>query len=192
VARLFGTLGAVVVDADAIAREVVEPGGPAYDAVVERFGPAIVLPDGQIDRPALAAVVFNDDAARTDLNTITWPVIGAEVIKRAAAAPEGSVVVLDVPLIAEGQKVGTGRTYDAVIVVEAPKAERLARLEARGMARDDAERRMAIQATDEERRAVADFIVDNSGDLAALEPQVAAIWGEVERLAAAKAAEPAG
>jgi dephospho-CoA kinase len=186
VGRAFGACGAVVVDADVIARGVVEPGGPAYDGVVERFGPSVLLADGRLDRPALAAIVFNDEEARVALNAITWPAIGVEVLRRAAEAPPGSVVVMDVPLIAEGQKLGTGRTYDVVIVVEAPREVRLARLEARGVSRDDAERRMAVQATDEERRALADFVIDNGGDLATVEAQVAAVWDELVRLQAAK------
>jgi len=179
VAARLAARGAVVVDADAVSRSVVEPGGPAYDAVVERFGRSILLADGRLDRPALAAVVFSDETARTDLNLIMWPVIGAEVLRRVAAAPADGIVIMDVPLIAEGQKLGTGRTYDTVVVVEAPREVRLARLEARGVERADAEARMAVQATDEERRALADFVIDNGGDLDALEAQLDRVWPEL-------------
>lgn len=172
--------GAVVIDADAISREVVEPGGPAFAAIVERFGPGVVGPDGRLDRPALAAIVFADEDARLALQAITWPVIGAEVLRRAAAAPPDSVVIQDVPLIAEGQKIGTGRVYDLIVVVEAPVAVRLARLEARGVARVDAEARIAVQASDDERRKLADHVISNAGSVADLEPQLDTLWSELK------------
>ncbi|MFN8036527.1 MAG: dephospho-CoA kinase [Acidimicrobiia bacterium] len=178
VARLLADRGAVVVDADAVAREVVEPGQPAFRQLVERFGQSIVGSDGALDRPALAALVFDDEQARADLNAITHPAVGGEITRRIAAAPPDAVVVVDVPLLAEAKLT---RLYEMVLVVEAPRALRLERLEERGLTRADAEARMAVQATDEERRAIADVVVDNSGDLAALEREVARAWAEVAR-----------
>lgn len=178
VAGLLAERGAVVVDADEVAREVVEPGQPAFERLVERFGRSIVGPDGRLDRPALAAIAFDDERARTDLNAITHPAVGDEVTRRVAAAPGDATVVLDVPLLVE---VGRSRVYEMVLVVEAPAEVRLARLEARGVARADAEARMAVQATDEQRRAAADVVIDNGGTLAVLEDRVDAAWAEIQR-----------
>ena len=178
VADLLRAKGAVVVDADEVARAVVEPGAPALDALVERFGAGILDPDGRLDRAALAAVAFADDVGRKALGEITWPAIGEEFERRIAAAPPDSVVICDVPLLVES-KAAAARPYVAVIVVEAPIDVRLARLELRGVPRDDAERRMAAQATDDERRAVATHLVDNAGDLEALAEQVDTIWDDL-------------
>jgi dephospho-CoA kinase len=184
VADLLRTRGAIVIDADAIAREVVEPGSPALEKLVERFGPDILHPDGTLDRPALAKKAFVDDESRKALEAITHPAIGEEFLRQVAAAPKGAVVVHDVPLLVESTR---GFDYGAVIVVEAPRDVRLARLEARGVPRSDAEARMAAQATDEERRKVATWLLDNGADVASLEQQVDAIWPEL----AARAAEGA-
>jgi dephospho-CoA kinase len=186
VAGLLARRGAIVVDADAIAREVVEPGTPALAKLVEQFGPSILQADGSLDRPALAAVAFVDDEHRRQLQAITPPAIGEEFLRRVAEAPPGAVVIHDVPLLVESKR---GFEYAAVIVVEAPLETRLDRLEQRGVPRDDARRRIDQQATDEERRKVATWVVDNAGDLAALERQVADIWTDIEQRAAA-AAEP--
>jgi len=183
VAAQLARRGAIVVDADAIAREVVEPGSPVLVQLVDRFGPEILHPDGSLDRPALAAVAFVDDETRKELEGITHPAIGAEFLRRVAEAPAGSVVVHDVPLLVESKR---GFEYAAVIVVEAPLEVRLDRLEARGVPRDDARRRIDLQATDEDRRKVATWVVDNSRDLSHLEEQVERIWAELER----RAAEP--
>jgi dephospho-CoA kinase len=182
VANMLAARGAVVIDADAIAREVVEPGMPALAKLVDRFGPEILRPDGSLDRPALAAVAFVDDETRKELEAITHPAIGAEFLRRVAEAPADAVVVHDVPLLVESKR---GFEYGAVIVVEAPLEVRLDRLEARGVARDDARRRIGLQATDEDRRKVATWVVDNSGDVGHLEKQVGEIWSELERRAAA-------
>jgi dephospho-CoA kinase len=182
VAAMLAARGAVVIDADQIARHVVEPGMPALAALAERFGADIVGPDGRLDRAELAARAFVSPEARKDLEAITHPAIGAEFLRLVAEAPEGAVVVHDVPLLVESTK---GYDYAAVIVVEAPLDVRLDRLEARGVPRDDAMRRIAQQATDEERRAVATYLLDNSGDVAHLEQQVARIWPELEALAKA-------
>lgn len=173
VAAMLAARGAVIIDADAIARQVVEPGRPALAALVERFGADILDPDGRLDRKALAAKAFATEEARRGLEAITHPAIGEEFLRQVAEAPDDGVVVHDVPLLAE---VGAKLDYDEVIVVEAPREVRLRRLEQRGVARADAEARMAAQATDEQRRAIATRVVDNSGDLASLERQVDELW----------------
>ena len=173
VAGMLGDRGADVVDCDGLGRLVVEPGGRAYDAVTTRFGPGVVHPDGRLDRAALAAIVFNDPAALAELNGLTHPAIDAEIAARIAAAT-APVVVLDMAVLVE-TSLGAGQ-YDVVVVVEAPLELRLARLEGRGVARSDAEARIASQASDEQRRAVADHVVTNDGDLARLDAQVEALW----------------
>ena len=192
VAGLLAACGALIVDADAIARDVTAPGSPVLAQLAERFGADVLGPDGALDRAVLAERAFVDEAHRKDLEAITHPAIGEEYLRRLAAVPPGSIVVHDVPLLVEaGREAG----YAAVIVVEAPLAVRLDRLELRGVPRADAERRIALQATDEQRRAVATWIVDNSDGPAALEPQIDRIWAELrDRLAVetARAAETAG
>jgi dephospho-CoA kinase len=175
VAGLFGQRGATIVDADAIARWVVEPGQPALAALVARFGTGILRTDGTLDRPALADLAFVDDESRRALEAITHPVIVAEMDRRIAGSPDDAVVVVEVQLLVEtwDQRV---REYDVVIVVEAPRDVRLARLVDRGMTRDDAERRMAAQASDEQRRAIATHVIENDGDLEALARQVDTVW----------------
>jgi dephospho-CoA kinase len=180
VAALLAKRGAVVIDADRIAREVVEPGTPTLAQLVERFGPEILQANGALDRPKLAAVAFVDDATRKELEAITHPAIGAEFLRRVADAPADAVVIHDVPLLVESKR---GFEYACVIVVEAPLELRLDRLEARGVDRDDARRRIGLQATDEDRRKVATWVVDNAGDLAHLEKQISDIWIELERRA---------
>ncbi|HEX4217062.1 MAG TPA: dephospho-CoA kinase [Acidimicrobiales bacterium] len=176
VADLLAERGAVLIDADRIAREVVEPGGPAYQPLVDRFGAAVVGADGGIDRPALAAIVFADPAALADLNAITHPAIGAEMARRKQAA-EGTdrVVVLDIPLLKAAHR--ETMSLDSVVVVDAPVETALTRLvELRGMSREDAEARMAAQVSREERLAGADLVVDNSGDLDHLRNEVERVW----------------
>ena len=181
VAQMLADRGAVVIDADRIARDVVEPGTPTLAKLVERFGPEILQADGSLDRPALAQVAFVDDATRKELEAITHPAIGEEFLRRVADAPPDAVVVHDVPLLVESTR---GFEYAAVIVVEAPIEMRLDRLEARGVPRDDARRRIDLQATDEDRRKVATWVVDNGGDLGQLGKQIAGIWTELEGRAA--------
>jgi dephospho-CoA kinase len=176
VADLLAEHGAVLIDADRIAREVVEPGGPAYQPLIDRFGPAILDAEARIDRPALAAVVFSDAQALADLNAITHPAIGAEMARRQdAAAGTDAVVVLDIPLLrAEHRET---MSLDAVVVVDAPVETALDRLvDIRGMTRGDAEARMAAQVSREERLAGADFVVDNSQDLEHLGNEVERVW----------------
>ncbi len=180
VANLLADRGAVIVDADEAARAVVEPGEPALAKLVDRFGPGILDADGRLDRAAVAKVAFADDESRRDLEAITHPAINEEFTRRVADAPSDAIVVLDVPLLAESEQ-ARKRPYQTVIVVEAPRDVRLARLETRGVNRADAESRMAAQADDEERRKLATYVVDNGGDVVALERQIDEIWSDLER-----------
>jgi dephospho-CoA kinase len=178
VAGLLQAKGATVVDADEVARAVVEPGEPALAKLVERFGDGILGADGRLDRPALAAIAFADEEGRKALGDITWPAIGEEFERRIREAPDDAIVICDVPLLVES-KAAAARPYIAVVVVEAPLDLRLDRLEVRGVPRDDAQRRMAAQATDEERRAVATHVIDNRGDLDSLSRQVDDVWADL-------------
>ena len=175
VSALLAARGAVVIDADRIAREVVEPGTPGLAAVVEAFGADVLTADGSLDRPALAAIVFGDPEARKRLDGIVHPLVRARAAELAAAAPEDSVVVHDVPLLVETGQAGS---YDLVLVVEAHPETRVSRLVRRGLAAEDARARMAAQATDEQRRAVADVVLDNSGTEGELAAQVDRFWTE--------------
>jgi dephospho-CoA kinase len=186
VAGMFADLGAVIIDADAIAREVVEPGTPGFTAVVDRFGPGVVRDDGALDRPALAAIVFHDEAQRQALNAIVHPLVGTRMAELMQAAPAGSVVVLDVPLLVENNSAGG---FDAVVVVEADPEVRLARLAARGMPEDDARERMKAQASDDERRAVADEVIVNDGSLDELRERVRQVWAGLQRRASTPSAD---
>ena len=173
VARLLAEHGAVVIDADAIAREVVEPGTPGLAAVVEQFGADVLTADGALDRPKLAALVFADGEKRAQLNAIVHPLVGRRTAELMAAAPPDAVVVYDVPLLVESDLAGG---FDLVVVVEARVETRLARLAGRGMAEADARERMAAQATDDQRRAVADVVVDNDGSVEELTQNVDDLW----------------
>jgi dephospho-CoA kinase len=174
-AALLAERGAHVIDADAIAREVVEIGSAGLTQVAQAF-PGVLAPDGSLDRPALAARVFGDQEQRTLLESITHPLIGAEVARRMELLPDDAVVVYDVPLLAE---TGARDRYDFVVVVEAPLELRLARLVDRGLPEDQARARIATQATDEQRRAVADVVLDNGGDREALATEVDAAWPQI-------------
>ncbi|MFE7055214.1 dephospho-CoA kinase [Streptomyces californicus] len=183
VSRLLVERGAVLIDSDRIAREVVEPGTPGLAAVVEEFGPDILTAEGTLDRPALGALVFADDQRRAALNAIVHPLVGARAAELERAAPEDAVVVHDVPLLTEN---GLAPFYDLVVVVDASAETQLDRLVTlRGMTESDARARMAAQATREERRAVADLVVDNDGTHETLVEQVDAVWDELVRRAAA-------
>jgi dephospho-CoA kinase len=174
VARLLVEHGAVLIDADAIARAVVEPGTPGLAEVVAAFGPGMLTPGGALDRPALGALVFADSGSRERLNSIIHPRVRAEAERLRAAAPEDAVVVQDIPLLVEGGQAGN---FDLVIVVAAPLDERLRRMVTdRGMDEADARARIAAQATDEERAAVADVVINNSGSLKQLGQHVNEIW----------------
>jgi len=172
--------GAVVVDADRIAREVVEPGRPALAAIAERFGPGVIAADGSLDRPALGAIVFADEEARLALNGITHPAVLAESTARfaaAAAADPDAIVVYDVPLLVES---ANEYPFELVVVAHAAAGTRIDRLVAlRGMDRAEAERRIRSQATDEERLAVADIVIDTDGSLEHTRQQVDALWDQL-------------
>jgi dephospho-CoA kinase len=176
VADLLVEKGAVLIDADRIAREVVAPDGPAFQPLVDRFGPGILTPEGTLDRSALAALVFPDPEALRALNAITHPAIGAVMTERRAAA-EGTddVVVFDVPLMKPEHRELLGLSL--VIVVDCSVDTALSRLvEKRGFTRADAEARMAAQPSRQERRAGADFVIDNSSDLEHLRAEVDRVW----------------
>ncbi|MGY1695886.1 dephospho-CoA kinase [Geodermatophilus sp. SYSU D00814] len=175
VAALLAARGALVVDSDAIAREVVEPGTPGLAAVADAFGPQVLTADGALDRAALASIVFRDPQARARLDGIVHPLVRARAQEVVAAAPPDAVVVQDVPLLVETGQAGR---FDLVLVVETDLETRLARLVRRGLSEDDARARIAAQATDEQRRAVADVVLDNSGDPDALARQVEDLWAE--------------
>ena len=175
VSALLAKRGAVVIDADRIARAVVEPGTPGLAAVVEAFGEQVLKADGSLDRPGLAAVVFADPAARKRLDGIVHPLVRARAAELAAAAPEDAVVVHDVPLLVETGQAGS---YDLVLVVEAELETRVQRLVARGLSEADARARIAVQADDEQRRAAADVVLDNSGTEEELAAQVDRFWAE--------------
>ncbi|BCK71961.1 dephospho-CoA kinase [Streptomyces libani subsp. rufus] len=174
VSRLLASYGAVIVDADKIAREVVEPGTPGLAAVVEEFGADILAPDGTLDRPKLGGIVFSDPGRLKALNAIVHPLVGARSAELEASAGPDAVVVHDVPLLREN---GLAPLYDLVVVVDAAPRTQLDRLvRLRGMTEGEAKSRMAAQATREQRLAVADLVIDNDGPLEALEPQVRAVW----------------
>ncbi len=186
VAARLASRGAAVVDADAVARQVVEPGGPAYQAVVDRFGPGIVGSDGTIDRRRLAAVVFADPAERVALEAIVHPAVRAGVARRVAAeAGTGTrVVVVEIPLLTESPAARAG--LQAIVVVDCPEEVAVARLVAeRGMTVEEARARVAAQASRADRLAIADFVVDNAGDRAGLDAEVARCWRWLEELAGA-------
>jgi dephospho-CoA kinase len=167
--------GAVVIDSDRLAREVVEPGTDGLREIVEAFGPDVLDADGALNRPALAAKVFGDEKSLATLNGITHPKIAARTAQLLAAAPEDAIVVHDVPLLVEN---GMAPLYHLVLIVHADLDQRLARLRDRGMAEEDARRRIAAQADDERRRAVADVWLDNSGPLDVVQAQVDALWAD--------------
>jgi dephospho-CoA kinase len=176
VAARFAELGAIVIDADALARSVVAVGTPGLDRVIERFGAEILAPDGSLDRARLGAIVFSDPAALADLNAIIHPLVGELSAGLMSQAGEDDVIVHDVPLLTEN---GLQDAYQAVVVVEAPPELRVARLIERGLSDGDARSRIAAQATDEQRRKVATAVLDNSGGLAELWAQVDQAWNQI-------------
>ena len=183
VARLLATRGAVVVDADALAREALAPGTEGLARVVETFGPDVLSEDGSLDRPALGRLVFGDPDRLAALEAIVHPYVGRRSAELMAAAPPDAVVVYDVPLLVE-KSLQDG--YDVVVVVEAAEELRLRRLvELRGMDAGDARARMAAQATAAARREVADVVLTNDGELPDLEPQVDDLWRRLVAEAAA-------
>jgi dephospho-CoA kinase len=181
VARRLADLGAVVIDADVIAREVVAPGTSGLQQIVDEFGPDVLAADGSLDRDKMAALVFAADDARARLNAIVHPLVGAAMVQRTVRAGEHdphAVVVNDVPLLAEG---GLRDRYDVVVVVDVDPDTQLRRLvEQRGMAPGDAKARIAVQSSRGERLAMADVVIDNTGDLAALEVRLQQVWAELQ------------
>ncbi len=175
VARLLAERGAHLVDADVLAREAVAPGSPGLAAVVEAFGDGVLGSDGALDRPALAAVVFGHPTARATLDGIVHPLVRARAVELISAVPEDAVVVQDIPLLVE---TGQAASFDLVLVVQAEPEIRVARLVQRGLTEPDARARIAAQATDEQRRAVADVVLDNSGTPEELAAQVDRFWAE--------------
>ena len=185
VAARLAELGAIVIDADRLAREVVEPGTPGLAAIAHRFGDAVLAPDGSLDRARLGSIVFANDSARRDLNAIVHPEVQrryGELVAEAFARDADAIVVYDVPLLAE---VRAASEFALVVVVDAPPEVRLDRLvNLRGMDRADARARIEAQVPDAERRAMADVVIDSSGTLEHTIEQVDALW---ERLVAQRA-----
>lgn len=177
VADMFAELGAVIVDSDVIAREVVEPGTEGLARIVERFGEGILTDDGSLDRAELGSIVFRDDAARADLNAIVHPLVRRRAEQLEADAPEGALVVQVIPLLLEA---GLADGFDEIIVVDIPEAEQLRRLMARnGYDEDEARDRIRSQASREDRLAVATHVIDNAAGLAETRRQVEALVREL-------------
>lgn len=181
VAAQLGRRGALVIDADALARKVLAPGGAAEAAVLAAFGPAVTGPDGHVDRSALAALVFTDEAARRSLEQIVHPLVHERAVAAMAQRPKASVIVYDVPLLVETQG---QHEVDVVVVVEASLTTRLARLRARGVDDADARARIAAQADDADRRAVAHEVLRNDGSLAQLLEATDRLWTVLQQRAA--------
>jgi dephospho-CoA kinase len=183
VSRRLAALGAVIVDSDAIAREVVEPGTEGLAQVVAEFGPEILADDGSLDREALAAVVFGDDDARQRLSKILHPLIGSRAIAAVAAAGErdpDAIVIQDIPLLVEA---GLTPHYAVIVVVDTPADTQLERLTVlRGMTEADARARIATQATREQRLAAATHVIRNEGGLDSLDAQVRALWATLQTI----------
>ncbi|MFF7718519.1 dephospho-CoA kinase [Streptomyces luteogriseus] len=189
VSRLLVACGAVLIDADRIAREVVAPGTPGLASVVEAFGEEILAADGSLDRPRLGAIVFSDAEKLSTLNSIVHPLVGARSRELEEAAAKDAVVLHDVPLLTEN---GLAPLYDLVIVVDAAPETQLDRLvRLRGMTEEDARARMAAQATREERREIADIVIDNDVPLEELERRVKDVWAELLRRSQASRPSPA-
>jgi len=180
VSRRLAALGAVVLDADAAARAVVEPGTPGLKRIAQTFGPGVLRPDGALDRAKLAEIVFADDAARKKLNAIVHPLVHEHMRAAEQAAVQAGgddvIVVHAVPLLAEGGRAGE---FDLVIVVDLPPETQVERLAGRGMPEEQARARIAAQATREQRIAVADIVIDNCGTLAELDRQLSEIWADL-------------
>jgi dephospho-CoA kinase len=179
VATRLAELGAVVIDADKLAREVVEPGTPALAAIAEHFGPGVIAADGSLNRPTLGAIIFANEADREALNSITHPAVGERsraLFAEAAAADPEAIVVYDVPLLVESTS-GRAQEFDTIVVVQADAETRIQRLvRYRGMREEEARSRVASQASDAERLAVADAVIDSNGTLEQTLEQAEALW----------------
>ncbi len=177
VSGMLRDLGAVVIDADQLAREVVAPGTPGLARVVEAFGPGVLTPDGALDRPKVAEIVFNDEERRRVLEGIIHPLVFERYAELEGTAPEDAVVVHDIPLLAES---GNAHTFDAVIVVDVPEEVQVARMvRDRGWSEEEARARIAAQASREQRLAIATYVVDNTGSLDDLRDRVGEIYREL-------------
>jgi dephospho-CoA kinase len=178
VASLLLEHGAIVIDADAISRELVEPGQPALEALVAEFGPSILTPAGTLSRGELAKLAFSDPEATKRLNAIMHPLIGEESARRIQAAPESAVVVYDMPLLVETNQ---RDLVDLVVVVDVPEQLQIERaVSLRGLEREDVERRMQAQVSRDERLAIADYVIDNSGSVEELKASVAGLWADLK------------
>jgi dephospho-CoA kinase len=188
VAKRLGELGAAVVDADVLAREVVEPGTPALAAIADEFGAGVIAADGSLDRPALGAIVFSQPQKLARLNAITHPAVwrrARELFAEAAAHDPDAIVVYDVPLLVEASG-DRPITFDLVVVVQADAAVRVRRMvELRGLEAAEASRRIGSQATDAERLSIADVVIDSNGTLDDTLSQVDALWDDVKARASA-------
>jgi dephospho-CoA kinase len=183
VGKRFAELGAVVVDADVLAREVVEPGTPGLAEIERVFGPSVISPDGSLNRPALGAIIFADSDMRAQLNAITHPAIwkrGKELFAAAEADDPNVIIVYDVPLLAEAAE-DRPMTFDRIVVVQADAATRIERMvNQRGMSREEAERRLRAQASDADRLKLADVVIDSDGTLEHTIEQVDTLWAELQ------------
>ena len=185
VGALLADRGAGGIEADRSVHQLQEPGQAVFDEIVRRFGDGVIAVSGELDRDALGSIVFDDPAARSDLEAIVHPAVGVEMTRlRAEAEDRGEVVVLDIPLLAEAGPDAKARwALDAIVVVDCAVDLAVARLaEHRGMSEDDARARMAAQVSRDDRRAVADFVIDNSGDLTHLTAEVDRCWAWIETL----------
>jgi len=175
-ARMFADLGATVIDADAIAKEVLEPGQLGHESIVNKFGDEILDSSGNVDRSALAAKVFENSAELKELEDIVHPAVASKVLEIRESLPAGITVIYDTPLLVEKK---LQDQFDQVVVVLAPEPLRTQRLIDRGLAERDIAARMSKQASDDQRRAVANFVIDNSGSLAQLRAQVQNVWNQI-------------
>lgn len=181
VSTRLAELGATIVDADVLAREVVEPGTDGLAQIARHFGPEVLLADGTLNRPALGAIIFADPEQREKLNSITHPAVWRRARELFDQAAADEVVVYDVPLLVEGAK-GRQLDFDLIVVVDASAETRLQRLvQLRGMTREEAGHRLNSQASDAERLAVADVVIDNNGTVEATLEQVDALWAKAQQ-----------
>lgn len=187
VSALLAGHGAVVIDYDQLARDVVATGSPALDEIARRFGPGVITDDGSLDRPALGAIVFGDPASLQALEAITHPAIVALAARRESEAAVDAIVVHDNPLLVE---MGGAAHCDVVVVVDVPVDVQVQRLTSdRGMTEHDARARIAAQASREQRTGVADLVIDNTGPLDELAHIVGGVWGELTAVAAARSSQ---
>ncbi|HEY8913016.1 dephospho-CoA kinase [Lacisediminihabitans sp.] len=185
VARRLAEHGAVHIDADVLARQVVEPGTPGLAAIAERFGPSVIAPDRSLDRAALGAIIFADPEARVALNGITHPAIkelSQRLFAEAGSRDPNAIVVYDVPLLVEASRDKDYHSFDLIVVVNASTETRIRRLiELRGFSREEAAHRLNSQSTDTERLAIADVVIDSNGTLEETLRQADALWESLPR-----------